>query len=137
MNGGSISGQSRSFRDFREICRRADILMLDDQARADVSGFTAMQMMGGVIHGMLGWDKLIPESMAMYQGMRSIFRLSSKPEPGPGVDDRRHSRRHPARWHIGKRPTMKTGGCFTTLKLFFSGIRQRGIFDPQAARWLP
>src|SRR5262249_18741389 len=68
MNGGSVTGQSRVFRDFREICKRADILMLDDQARSDASGFQHNAEMGKMVHGMLGWDKLIPESMAMYQG---------------------------------------------------------------------
>jgi hypothetical protein len=30
---------------------------------------------------MLGWDKLIPESMALYQGWKPLFRYASKPEP--------------------------------------------------------
>lgn len=81
MNSGSVNGESRSFRDFREICRRADILMLDDQSRQDATGFQRNGETGKLIHGMLGWDKLAPESMAMYQGMRPIFRLASKPEP--------------------------------------------------------
>jgi hypothetical protein len=81
MNGGSVSGQSRSFRDFRDICRRAEIVMLDDQARSDASGFQHNAETGQLIHSMLGWDKLIPESMAMYQGLRPMFRLSAKPEP--------------------------------------------------------
>jgi hypothetical protein len=32
MNSGSISGQCRSFRDYQEICRRAEIILLDHQA---------------------------------------------------------------------------------------------------------
>jgi hypothetical protein len=80
MNSGSINGQSRSFRDYKEICKRADIIMLDDQARHDESGFQRNGQIGQVIHGMLGWDKLIPESTAMYQAGRPTFRLSSKPE---------------------------------------------------------
>lgn len=81
MNSGSISGQGRSFRDFREICKRADIIMLDDQARRNSSGFQHNAVMGKLIHGILGWDKLIPESMAMYQAHTPWFRLASKPEP--------------------------------------------------------
>lgn len=81
MNSGSISGQSRSFRDFKEICGRADIIMLDDQARNDASGFQRNGDTGKLVHGMLGWDKLIPESMAMYQAGRPTFRVSSKPAP--------------------------------------------------------
>ncbi|MEJ7769390.1 MAG: beta-galactosidase, partial [Chitinophagaceae bacterium] len=81
MNSGSITEQSRSFRDFKEICKRADIIMLDDQARRNNTGFQHNAMMGKLIHGILGWDKLIPESMAMYQAHTPWFRLSSKPEP--------------------------------------------------------
>jgi hypothetical protein len=81
MNSGSISGQSRSFRDFRAICKRADIIMLDDQARRDSEGFQHNAQVGKLIHGMLGWDKLVPESMAMYQAHRPWFRVASKPEP--------------------------------------------------------
>ncbi len=81
MNSGSISGQSQSFRDCREICRRADIIMLDHQSRSDASGFQHNGEAGKLFHGLLGWDKLIPESMAMYQAGRPTFRLASKPEP--------------------------------------------------------
>ncbi len=81
MNSGSISSQSRVFRDYTAICRRADILMLDDQARSDAGGFHHNSETGKLIHGMLGWDKLVPESMAMYQGLRPMFRLASKPGP--------------------------------------------------------
>jgi hypothetical protein len=81
MNSGSVSGQCRSFRNLREICRRAEIFMLDHQARSDSSGFQQNGETGKLIHGLLGWDKLIPESMAMYQTGRVTFRKSSKPEP--------------------------------------------------------
>ncbi len=81
MNGGGVSGQSKSFRDFREIARRADIIMLDDQARTDTGGFQHNGETGKLIHGILGWDKLIPESMAMYQAHKPWFRVASKPEP--------------------------------------------------------
>jgi hypothetical protein len=80
MNSGSIRGQSRSFRDYKEICKRADIIMLDHQARRDSSGFQQLADIGKVIHGILGWDKLIPDSMAMYQAGRPTFRVASKPE---------------------------------------------------------
>jgi hypothetical protein len=79
MNSGSISGQCQNFRDYKEICRRADILMLDHQARSDATGFQHNGEAGKLIHGLLGWDKLIPESMAMYQAGRPTFRLASKP----------------------------------------------------------
>lgn len=79
MNSGSISGQCQSFRDYREICRRAEIIMLDHQSRSDLGGFQQNAETGKLLHGMLGWDKLIPESMAMYQAGRPTFRVASKP----------------------------------------------------------
>ena len=79
MNSSSVSGQSRSFRDLKEICARAEIIMLDSQARSDAEGFQQNGISGKMIHGLLGWEKLIPESMAMYQAGRPTFRLSSKP----------------------------------------------------------
>ena len=81
MNSGSVSGQCQSFRDSKEICRRADIIMVDHQARGDSSGFQNNGEVGKLIHGLVGWDKLIPESMAMYQAGRPTFRVASKPEP--------------------------------------------------------
>ena len=79
MNSGSISGQSRSFRDYKEIAKRADIIMLDDQSRSDAGGFQHNGNIGKLLHGLLGWDKLAPESMAMYDHARPWFRLGSKP----------------------------------------------------------
>lgn len=79
MNSGSINGQAQNFRDYREICRRAEMIMLDHQSRSDASGFQNNGETGKLVHGLLGWDKLIPESMAMYQAGRPTFRLSSKP----------------------------------------------------------
>ncbi len=56
--------------------------MLDDQARSDAEGFQHNSQIGQLIHGLLGWEKLIPESMAMYQGGGgSNFRLASKSAP--------------------------------------------------------
>jgi hypothetical protein len=81
MNSGSISGQSRSFRDYKEICARSEIVMLDHQSRGDADGFQHNALTGKLIHGLLGWDKVIPESMPMYQMGRPTFRLASKPEP--------------------------------------------------------
>ncbi len=81
MNSGSITGQCNSFRDYKEICARAEIIMLDHQSRTDATGFQHNGATGKLIHGLLGWDKLIPDSMAMYQMGRPTFRLASKPEP--------------------------------------------------------
>jgi hypothetical protein len=79
MNSGSISGQSRSFRDYKEIAKRADIIMLDDQSRSDAGGFQHNGNIGKLLHGLMGWNKLAPESMAMYDHARPWFRLGSKP----------------------------------------------------------
>lgn len=81
MNSSSITGQSKSFRDCMEICGRADIIMLDSQARSDTEGFQKNSDSGKLIHGLLGWEKLVPESMAMYQAGRPTFRLAAKPVP--------------------------------------------------------
>ena len=81
MNSGSVTAQARSFRDLREICRRADIVMLDHQRRDDDTGFQQNGDTGKRVHELCGWDKVAPESMAMYQS-----------RPGDGVD------RPAARW---------------------------------------
>jgi len=81
MNSGTIPAQAHRFRDYKAICERSEIVMLDEQARNDATGFQHNGEAGKLIHGLLGWDKLIPESMAMYQAGRPQFRLASKPEP--------------------------------------------------------
>ncbi len=79
MNSGSVTTQARSFRDLREICRRADIMMLDHQRRDDDTGFQQNGDTGKRVHSLLGWDKLAPESMAMYQSGPGYYRVASKP----------------------------------------------------------
>ena len=97
MNSGSISGQCRSFRNLKEICRRAEIIMLDHQARSESSGFQQNGETGKLIHGLLGWDKLIPESMAMYQaGPADLPQGEQAGARGPAVDARRVCGHDPA-----------------------------------------
>jgi hypothetical protein len=79
MNSGSITTQAQSFRDFAEIAQRAEFLLLDHQSRSDATGFQQNGDTGKLVHGLLGWDKLMPESMAMYQAGRSSFRIAAKP----------------------------------------------------------
>ena len=79
MNSGSVVSQCQSFRDYKAICERADIIMLDHQSRNDATGFQHNGEAGKLVHGLLGWEKLVPESMAMYQAGRPTFRLASKP----------------------------------------------------------
>jgi hypothetical protein len=81
MNGGDILAQCARFRDYKAICERTEIVMLDSQSRAAARGFQSNGEMGKLIHGLLGPDKLIPESMAMYGAGQPTFRVASKPEP--------------------------------------------------------
>lgn len=81
MNGGSVSGQAREFRDCKEIFARAEILMLDDQRRQNESGFQRNGEVGKFVHGVMGWDKIAPESMALYQTTNPTYRLGTKPAP--------------------------------------------------------
>ncbi|HTS62020.1 MAG TPA: alpha-amylase family protein [Candidatus Acidoferrales bacterium] len=78
MNSGSVAAQSRSFRDCKAIFERAEMVFLDHQARG-AAGFEENADTGKLVHGMLGWDKIAPESMAMYQAGRGTFRVASKP----------------------------------------------------------
>jgi len=81
MIGGDFIGQGQRFRDVKAICERAEIIMLDDQGRSVSIGFNGNAEIGKRLHGLLGWDKLIPESMATYQ-RAPVFRkaAASKPE---------------------------------------------------------
>jgi hypothetical protein len=151
MNSGSITDQARRFRDCAAIGGRAEILMLDHQARDDASGFQENGDTGKKIHGVLGWEKLAPESMAMYQAGRPSFRRLSKPEPearlwileafaggiqpwwhhvGASQDDRRQFRTiEPlCRWHaenqdflVNRRPVASVGVLWSQRHTDFFG----------------
>jgi Hypothetical glycosyl hydrolase 6 len=79
MMAGSANWQSRVFRDDREVYRRTELIMLDDQRRFDREGFQHNGEIGKRIRGAGGWDKIIPESMAMYDAGEHGFRLTAKP----------------------------------------------------------
>jgi hypothetical protein len=79
MNSGSVSTQASSFRDLKEICKRAHIVMLDHQRRNDSTGFQQNGDTGKRIHSLIGREKLAPESMAMYENGRTSYRVASKP----------------------------------------------------------
>jgi hypothetical protein len=82
MISSSISGQTRGFMDLKKICERADIIMLDAQARSPLGGFQQNSDTGKRIHGLVGWDKIIAESMAQYQFVSPIrYRLASTTVP--------------------------------------------------------
>ncbi len=83
MNSGSITSEANSFRDLRRICERSDMLLLDHQSRTESTGFQQNGDAGKLVREMIGWDKVLPESMALYQAPsfpgEVSFRLSSKP----------------------------------------------------------
>jgi hypothetical protein len=83
MNSGSITAESQSFRDLKEICLRSEMLLLDHQSRTEATGFQQNGDAGKLVHGLLGWNKLAPESMALYQAPSHpdeiSFRVASKP----------------------------------------------------------
>ncbi len=81
MIGGDFISQGRRFRDIKALLERSEMVMLDDQSRSDGIGFLGNSEMGKRLHGVLGWEKNIPESMATYQ-RSPTFRKSaaSKPE---------------------------------------------------------
>jgi Hypothetical glycosyl hydrolase 6 len=76
MLSGNFVQAAASFRDMKELCERADIIMLDHQGRANnglgppgtgqSEGFQENGDTGKRVHGLGGWDKLAPESMATY-----------------------------------------------------------------------
>jgi len=78
MNSGSVLNQARSFRDCRAVWTRAEILMLDHQSRGP-AGFQENADTGNLVHSVMGWDKIVPESMAMYQAGTPYFRHAAKP----------------------------------------------------------
>jgi len=79
MNSGSVTAQARSFRDLKAIGSRAAIMMLDHQRRDDDTGFQQNGDTGKRVHGLIGWDALAPESMAMYESGPGYYRVAAKP----------------------------------------------------------
>ena len=77
VNGDPLNSHL-SFCDLKSIGERAEILMSDQQGRGR-SGFEQNAQSGKLLHGVLGWDKLIPESMAMYVRGEQAFRKASAP----------------------------------------------------------
>jgi hypothetical protein len=84
MQSGSLPYQGLRFRDNKSICERSEIIMLDDQTRRNEWGFQHNAQIGQLFHGLVGWDKLVPECTALYQAIYNSptpqFRLAAKPE---------------------------------------------------------
>ncbi len=81
MTGGDMAGEGSRFRDYKGICERTPLIMLDSQSRQHAGGFAQNGETGKMIHGLLGWDSLVPESMAMYEHSHLPFRVASKSAP--------------------------------------------------------
>lgn len=80
MLSGDPLNNSNRFIDLREILHRSEIVMLDHQHRNGVDGFEQNTEAGKRLHELLGWDKLIPESMPQYQLGRPAFRVAAMPQ---------------------------------------------------------
>ena len=80
MINGDVAVQNTHFRDLVAISERAEIIMLDYQSRKNPYGFRQNKDAGKLLHELIGWDKLIPESTAMYQHADVAYRLSAKPK---------------------------------------------------------
>ena len=66
MLSGNFVQAAASFRDMKELCGRAEIIMLDHQGRVNDGGFQENGDTGKRVHGLGGWDKPAAESMATY-----------------------------------------------------------------------
>ncbi len=76
MIGGDFVNQGQRFRDIKTLCEHSEMVMLDDQSRDDWVGLQENAEMGKRLHGVLGWEKIIPESMATYQ-RSPVFRKTA------------------------------------------------------------
>jgi hypothetical protein len=68
-----------AFCDLKEAGARSQIMMSDQQSRDELTGFEQNGLSGKLLHGVLGWDKIIPESMATYVRGARAFRKAANP----------------------------------------------------------
>lgn len=80
MNSGDLVSQSERLRDYHALGRRSKLVLLDSQRRHNDTGFQANAEFGQLLHGLIGWDRMIPESTALYAAGRPSFRIASSPE---------------------------------------------------------
>jgi len=71
--------EGRRFRDLKAICARSEMLLLDHQGRNANEGFENNADAGKRLHGLVGWDKFMPESMAMYNRNPSFRKAANSP----------------------------------------------------------
>jgi len=80
MIGGDQAGETDRFEVLHDIAKDARIFFVDHQRRTPRDGFGQNTDTGKRLHGLLGWDRLLPESMAMYSAGSGFFRATSMPE---------------------------------------------------------
>jgi len=80
MIGADFVSQGRRLRDLDALLKRTEVVMLDDQSRSVSYGFQENAEMGKRLHGLLGWEKIIPESMATYNRNPTFRKASASPE---------------------------------------------------------
>lgn len=80
MIGGEQAHEAQRFQNIHAIAKNSKIFFVDHQRRNVRDGFTGNADTGKRFHTMLGWDKLMPESMAMYSAGSGFFRATSMPE---------------------------------------------------------
>ena len=68
-----------SFCDLKAVGERSVLMMCDQQSRTQATGFEQNGLTGKILHGVAGWDAIIPESMAMYVRGDQAFRRASAP----------------------------------------------------------
>lgn len=78
INANPVSSHC-SFCDLKEVGKRSHIVLCDHQSRDDQNGFEQNSLNGYLLHGLAGWEKIIPESMANYVRGERTFRLASNP----------------------------------------------------------
>ncbi len=77
MISGDVLSNGQRFIDLKAILARTPIIMLDHQRRSGIDGFEQNTEAGKRLHGLIGWDALIPESMPQYQLGAPSFRVAS------------------------------------------------------------
>jgi hypothetical protein len=78
MNAASRALQSAAFRDSHAIAQRTPVLLVDNQSRYEGGSFRQNAVEGRYLNGLPGSDKIVVETMAMYQQGRP-FRRSGNP----------------------------------------------------------
>jgi len=78
-NHAVLASQSNTFRDTREIAKRTPLMLMDNQSRKDGGGFWQNTDDARYVHGLVGWNNFVLESMAMYQHGNGYFRVTSNP----------------------------------------------------------